>query len=493
VRRVMGRRGITEAPADWQVRVGHEELGRIFHLRDSLDQSEELIQHVGRYQELGWLLEAQGPEASTLDFSLPSESWAERLMTLSLAAVPVDVGVKTGLAAQLLVVEVRRGEIALDRYGKWRSPCRAQTTDGWEQHYYALSPEVRIPATGEDIDIQVRIYGQGGLALAPPSRRAVNAAVWTWLVPPWEVPPAPPGPPVWRFLENCGLLPETAGTAPDLDILPWDQIYAVIAPHEGLIRALMTPTASVKDYYQNLAQTALEVGLRDQSLLLALLWHAPRGDARTSLGRLAYLRELVATVIHEKKKKRKGFSQPGPLPPPAKEKAVSAKCSSATATRPPMDDLVGFMENRVILDRSRYENMIYELAELSAKAEALERRLEDYKQHLGVGQPIPAAQPEDSLEGSSNPQGFLSDYPAAVMPLKRGKQSLSSLKAIVQDFLKRNEDLATHPNSVQMLQFCLKNYIDLNPELNGLPLREKLEMAGKMAREFLNRVGEVRS
>jgi hypothetical protein len=34
----------------------------------------------------------------------------------------------------------------------------------------------------------------------------------------------------------------------------------------------------------------------------------------------------------------------------------------------------------------------------------------------------------------------------------------------------------------------LRNYIDLNPELNGLPLGEKLEMAGKMAREFLTQV-----
>jgi hypothetical protein len=39
-----------------------------------------------------------------------------------------------------------------------------------------------------------------------------------------------------------------------------------------------------------------------------------------------------------------------------------------------------------------------------------------------------------------------------------------------------------------MLQFCLRNYIDLNPSLNSLPLGEKLEMAGKMAREFLNQV-----
>ncbi len=48
--------------------------------------------------------------------------------------------------------------------------------------------------------------------------------------------------------------------------------------------------------------------------------------------------------------------------------------------------------------------------------------------------------------------------------------------------------MAADAESVRMLQFCLRNYIDLNPELNALPLGEKLELTGKTAKEFMNQV-----
>jgi hypothetical protein len=86
------------------------------------------------------------------------------------------------------------------------------------------------------------------------------------------------------------------------------------------------------------------------------------------------------------------------------------------------------------------------------------------------------------------PREFPFDPPVGSLPPGVKKKPLSSLKTVVQEFLKNNTDLAADDESVRMLQFCLRNYIDLNPELNGLPLGEKLEMAGKMAREFLTQV-----
>lgn len=487
----MGSQALRIAPKSWQVRVGRQELGRIFHLRDSLDQSEELIQHVDRYQKLGWLLEARGEGTSTLDFSQPSESWAERLMTLALSGVAVDLGVKTGQASKLLVIETRRGEVAVDRYGEWGSPCRAQTKDGWEQHYYALAAESRTPFSGEDVDFQVRVYGQSGLVLVPPSRRGGSAVVWTWLNPPWKIPPAPPRQPVWRFLEDCGLLPgagEAEANAPPM--LPWEQVYRLIAPQEEVIRTLLTPAPSVETYYQDLARAALQAGIREPEVISALLWHAPQGDARTSPERLPYLRELVATMCQENGRDQ-GLLKQGSISLTAVATGPPSQSGPAADSQPSMDDLVGFMENRVILDRSRYENMIYELAELSAKAEALERRVEDYARRFEEGQSPPVAEPALSPALSSISNGFVSDYAATAPPSSRGRQlPLSELKTVVQEFLKKNGDLASHPSSVQMLQFCLKNYIDLNPELNGLPLGEKLEMAGNLARKFMDRVGQ---
>jgi hypothetical protein len=181
-----------KGPADFQVRIGPEELGRIFHLRDSLDQSETLIQHADRYRELGWMLETRGEGVEPLDFSRSSEAWGERLMTLALAGVQVNLGIRTGLPSRLLVLETLRGETILDSYGEWRSACRAGAGQDWEQHYFSLPPGSRLPVSGELENFQVRIYGQGGVVLAPPSRGPDNGHVWTWLTHPWEIPPDSP-------------------------------------------------------------------------------------------------------------------------------------------------------------------------------------------------------------------------------------------------------------------------------------------------------------
>jgi hypothetical protein len=106
------------------------------------------------------------------------------------------------------VLETPSGETLLDTYGEWRSPCRALAGEHWEQHYNALPPAARVPVFGEKENFHVRIYGQGGLVSAPPSRRSEDGTPWTWLAPPWEIPPDEPGSPLWEFLEDFGLLRE---------------------------------------------------------------------------------------------------------------------------------------------------------------------------------------------------------------------------------------------------------------------------------------------
>ncbi|MGQ9687669.1 MAG: hypothetical protein ACUVXF_02605 [Desulfobaccales bacterium] len=132
-----------ENPEDFQVRIGQEELGRIFHLRESLDQSETLIQHADRYRELGWLLAALGEGGKSLDFGQASEVWGERLMPLALAGVEVSLAIRTGMPSRLLVLETPQGETLLDSYGDWRSPCRAVAGGEREQHYFVLLPARR--------------------------------------------------------------------------------------------------------------------------------------------------------------------------------------------------------------------------------------------------------------------------------------------------------------------------------------------------------------
>jgi hypothetical protein len=469
-----------KAPKDFQVRIGEDELGRIFHLRESLDQSEILIQHADRYRDLGWILEPWGEEAETLDFTQSSEAWGERLMTLALAGVEVNLGIRTGLPSCLLVLEAPRGETILDSYGEWRSVCRALAGEDWEQHYFALPPGSRLPASGRLENFHLRIYAQDGVVLAPPSRCPHNGQMWNWLSHPWEIPPDPPGPSVWEFLEDFGFLQETAEVEILREVLPWDQVYALIAPQENLIRTLLAPAVSMSNYYRDLAHQARLGGITDQAVLFSLLWHAPQGDARTSLERLAYIRDLVAAITSEPA----GGSENVPFQEPASETPFTPLVQPA-----PVNDMVEFMENRVVLDRSRYESMIYELAELTAKAEALQRRLNEWESRYDGGQPQSAM---ESISIFQEPkivsQAFPFDPAVGSHPPGYKRQSLSSLKAVVQEFLKNNSDLAGDEESVRMLQFCLRNYIDLNPELNPLPLGEKLEMAGEMARKFLIQV-----
>jgi hypothetical protein len=478
-----------KAPADFQVRIGEDELGRIFHLRDSLDQSELLIQHADHYRDLNWVLEARGEGVATLDFSQSSEVWGERLMTLALGGVGVDLGIKTGLPSRLLVLETPRGETLLDTYGEWRSPCRAVAGEAWEQHYFVLPPASRVPITGEVENFHVRIHGQGGLVLAPPSRRREDGAFWTWLAPPWELPPDAPGPPVWEFLEDFGLLQDMEEMDLVAKVLPWDQVFALIGPHDGLIRTLLTPTVSVAAYYQELARQARQAGINDPGVLFALLWHAPQGDARNSADRLAFIKELSAAAGPD--------DDPGQVTsPPGSSLGALPQGAELVApdlvakSQPPTNDLVEFMENRVVLDRSRYEKMIYELAELTAKAEALQRRLEEWEQRYKDDRPTPTAAMGsiEDFQAPGRPREFPFDPPVDSPPPGHKRKPLSSLKTVVQEFLKNNTDLAEDDESVRMLQFCLRNYIDLNPELNGLPLAKKLEMAGKMAREFMTQV-----
>ena len=479
-----------KAPADFQVRLGEEELGRIFHLRDSLDQSETLIHFADGYREIDWVLEARGEGVASLDFSQSSEVWGERLMTMALAGMAVDLRIRTGLASRLLVLETPRGETILDTYGEWRSPCRALAGQDWEQHYYVLPPASRVPVSGKLENFNLRIYGQGGLVLVPPSRRQENGDFWTWVAPPWELPPDPPGPSVWEFLEDFGLLQEAGALDPAKEALPWDQVYALMAPHEELMRTLLAPAVSVAAYYRQLAHQAQRVGITDPRVLFSLLWHAPQGDARTSPERLAYIRKLCAAAKPEDKGgKRQKVSQPSsPLPPPVEGESPK-RSEPDLESSSPQHDLVEFMKSRVVLDRSRYESMIYELAELTAKAETLQRRLEDWEERYQEHQPAGDKEAQENIQTpASEPTEFPFDPPAGA-PLPGSKRKpLSSLKTVAQEFLKNNADLAADAESVRMLQFCLRNYIDLNPELNALPLGEKLEMAGKMAREFLTQV-----
>ena len=282
-------------PKDFSVRVGQEEIGRIFNLKENLDLKDLLVTYAPHYQRLGWVLVGiKSPDGAPLEFDLsqPAELWAQQLSEMGAEQGQINIGIRTGKASNLLVLEVNKGEgsLSLDQWGDWRADCVAEMGGCREQHYYALPLETPAPPSFF-LAPPVLIYGEGGLLLAPPSLEPQAREPWRWVSPPWETPPQPPKPAVWQFLKEH--IP-AALVKPKMQ--SWEEIYGIIAPHGAMLKALLMPPISQDEYYQGIINTALGLGFKDPALLFGLLWHAPHGEARHNPEKRDYLQALAATA-----------------------------------------------------------------------------------------------------------------------------------------------------------------------------------------------------
>lgn len=499
---------------DLSVRIGQEELGRIFTLKEHLDQKELLLHYAPRYRQLGWVLVLMRAPAGTpldLDWSQPAELWPQQLSQLGADQAPINLGLRTGKGSNLLVLEVNKGEgaLTLDQGGEWRAACVAEVGGCREQHYYALPPEAQAPPSFF-LAPQVLIYGEGGLVLTPPSLEPQAQEAWRWLAPPLETPPQPPQPAVWQFIN------EYIPSAPVQPELPsWPEVYRLIAPHGAILNALLRPPSSPEEYYQGILHTARGLGLQEPAILLGLLWHAPHGEGRSNPDKLKDFQEMVNAISPpgyggpgaggvparlEDAAGRPGNLEPAAATGPAPEVLNLLAASGPTDQTPqnrgesgtPRFDqsvsgqffhLLAGLGEKVIMESCRYEAM---LAGLNQQAGAIDSLVSQWEQHFtgSAGAPGEAgARPGGStVEFSWNDLLGNSAYK---------KQQLQEIQVAAADFLKQNPDLAMDRHQVQMVVFCLKNYISINPEFAALPFREKLERAGAMARGFSRRRGEL--
>ena len=283
------------ASKDFSVRVGQEEIGRIFNLKENLDLKDLLVTYAPHYQQMGWVLVGiKSPEGAPLelDLSQPAELWARQLSEMGADQGQINIGIRTGKASNLLVLEVNKGEgaLSLDQWGDWRADCVAEMGGCREQHYYALPLEAQAPPSFF-LAPQVLIYGEGGLLLAPPSLEPQAREPWRWLRPPWETPPLPPKPAVWQFLKE-----HIPAALVKPEVQSWEEIYRMIAPHGAMLKALLVPPTSQDEYYQGIINTALGLGFKDPALLFGLLWHAPHGEARQNPEKRDYLQALADTA-----------------------------------------------------------------------------------------------------------------------------------------------------------------------------------------------------
>jgi len=457
---------------DYTVRVGQEEIGRILNLRENLDQRELLINYASRYQKLGWVLAAVAGagEETDLDFSQPLAVWAGKLRAQGVDQGQINVGIRTGQASGLLVLEVNKGEgaVALGDSESWQAECVAAVGESREQHYYALPPEGPWPVSFF-LAPQVMVYGEGGLVLAPPSLEWQSLESWRWLKPPWQSPPGPPGVGVWKFLQEH--LPEDSmlATLAEVQIPSWEEVYRHICRWDTVLKALLAPAASPEEYYQGLLQAALAMGLTDPAVLLGLLWHAPQGDARQRPERWQSLQVLVAQVA-------------GNSPTPA----LLGGAGAAAFTAPQ-----GLKPAQVKFDQSVAGQFFKLLAGLGQQVITETCRYESQRLETGVSpggrrgawnQPfLPQAAGGEALaaELGEDPLGLWEEEQ------QTRARYFQEVQEATGDFLQNHPDLASDQGKVQMVLLCLKNYVNLDPEFAELPVKVKLERAAQMAREFL--------
>ena len=276
-------------------KIQEEEFCRILDLRKNLQFSDVLIQYLTHYVSLGWHLAAVNSRNRVnqfLDFQEPKATWSEKLIELSLEGIELNVGVRTGSASGLLVMEVQKqGRVFPFRRGDWSSACVAEAGDQLEQHYYAFPPGWQLPASLLLEPFEVKVFGEGNLVMAPPSLEPQTQANWRWLKPPWDSAPTQLPPVLRKIIELTSPGRDFSLAAP---VIPaWEEIYPDIAPHAAVLQALMTPAPSPESYYQNLLAAARAMGLKEPQLLLGLLWHAPLGDVRERSQGWQYLQQLL--------------------------------------------------------------------------------------------------------------------------------------------------------------------------------------------------------
>jgi hypothetical protein len=419
--------------------IREEEVCQILNLKKNLEYSEILVQYATKYQRLGWNLVAvnfKGEPALDLDFSQSHELWAEQLTGLGLEGIQVNLGVRTGALSRLLVLEVHRGEslAPFNQRGEWCSGCVAEVGLEREQHYYALPKGWQPPASFFLEAFRVMVFGEGGMVLAPPSLEPRARSNLRWLRPPWESPPTRPGAALCKFIkEHAPTLPQ-ASLKPESPVTPWAEIYPIISSHPGVLQALLAPAPTSESYYQNLLKTAQLAGLEEPQFLLGLLWHAPLGNSHNHPQRAEYLMALVKRVLVETAdpplwepapicgagpvmtspeaprapaqegagaypealpkgctaELQFGSYSPAAASMPAErfETAPGKPANGKDALRPGWGDLseawsemCRFTQENLVVERRRYEAMIYELGKLGALNDIFKR---EYRQNKGL-------------------------------------------------------------------------------------------------------------
>lgn len=418
--------------------VREEEVCQIYSLKKNLDYSDILIKYANKYLKLGWDLvtvNAQGETTLDLNFQEAEELWSAKLTSMGLEGIQLNLGVRTGRPSRLLVLEVHREEslAPFNQRGDWGSGCVAEVGTGREQHYYIVPRGWQPPPSYFLESFQVMVFGEEGMVLAPPSLEPKAQVSLRWLRPPWESPPTRPSPALCKFLKDS--VPSLSEVSSPIfpQVPTWAEIYPTITSYPSVLQALLAPAATPEKYYETLVAAAREVGLEDSQILLGLLWHAPLGDGGHLPQRSEYFQRLVRSSDSKEQENylperfdpftrgvpsfqdrvntslssgrnpssqttqsdqpsMAGFPSPQPSPPTPPAGTQSPRDENHRGNgngRVPMPEgeeyfdswanFFRFSRDNLVVERRRYEAMIYELGKLEAWQEFFKRQNRENK------------------------------------------------------------------------------------------------------------------
>jgi hypothetical protein len=426
--------------------IREEEVCQIYNLKKNLDYSDILIKYAHKYLKLGWDLvavNALGEMPLDLDFREPADIWSARLTSMGLEGMQINLGVRTGSPSRLLVLEVHRYEslAPFNQRGEWGSGCVAEVGTDREQHYFVAPRGWQPPRSYFLETFQVMIFGEEGMVLAPPSLEPKAQATLRWLRPPWENPPTRPSPALCKFLTDSAPSLSAVSSPLSPQVPTWAEIYPHITGYPSVLQALLAPAASPEKYYEALVAAARDAGLEDPHTLLGLLWHAPLGGGGHLPQRWEYFQRLLGQSDLQKSRNYpppEGESLTGNVPPSPSAGSSSLTPGRTAATgpspgeRPPVAgfpspppgvprapagtrmprgetrrtngngqgplpeeeeyfdswaEFFRFSQDNLVVDRRRYEAMIYELGKLGAWQEFFKQQ---HRENKGLREKIEA-------------------------------------------------------------------------------------------------------
>jgi hypothetical protein len=127
--------------------------------------------------------------------------------------------------------------------------------------------------------------------------------------------------------------------------------------------------------------------------------------------------------------------------------------------------------------QDRERNLLEEqVRQLSALTQAMEKQLSVLQQA-----PCPSAQPE-----AAPPPAWWPEWSALLPRSSLPPEVVAEFQAAIRDLYREHPRLAEKREHVNMVVYCYRNYVKINPHFAGLSYGEKLSQAVRLARDFLN-------